>query len=373
MSPGVAAPDDPKPHLSLRGLRKLYGAHVAVDGVDLDVHAGEFVALLGPSGCGKTTLLRVIAGLVAPSAGDVRLDGRSILSVPVHRRDLGMVFQSYALFPHMTVAANVAFGLRMRRVAAAEQRREVARALELVRMQGYESRYPGELSGGQQQRVALARALVTNPSVLLLDEPLAALDAKLREAMQVELRRLQRSVGVTTLFVTHDQHEALGMADRIAVMRAGKVEQFDAPSAVYERPRTPFVAEFVGRTNRFAGEMLGHENGLARIRLDGHPDPFSARPDPDLAPGRCIVMLRPEKIDLARPGANPGANRIEGRVAEILFAGEKITLYVETALGLVQAAVPNRRNDMGAVPEPGAAIGLGWRAEDSLVFPDRAE
>ena len=368
----MTAEEQSRPHLRLRGLRKLYGSQVAVDGVDLDIRQGEFVALLGPSGCGKTTLLRSIAGLVTPSAGDILIDSRSVLSVPVYRRDLGMVFQSYALFPHMTVAANVAFGLRMRRVAAAEQRREVARALDLVRMQGFEARYPAELSGGQQQRVALARALVTNPAVLLLDEPLAALDAKLREAMQVELRRLQRSVGVTTLFVTHDQHEALGMADRIAVMRAGRVEQFDTPSAIYETPRTPFVAEFVGQTNRMTGELIGHEDGVARIRLDGLAEPFSARPNPDLALGRCLAMLRPEKLEIRPAGADRRevANRIAGRIAETLFAGEKITLYVETPLGLLQAAIPNKRDLAGAVPEPGVPVEVGWRAEDALIFPD---
>jgi putative spermidine/putrescine transport system ATP-binding protein len=358
-------------HLSLRGLRKIYGEHVAVDGVDLDVSTGAFVALLGPSGCGKTTLLRSIAGLVAPSGGDILIDGRSILSVPVYRRDLGMVFQSYALFPHMNVAENIAFGLRMRKIKRRETATRVAHALDLVRMSGLEARYPQQLSGGQQQRVALARALVTNPTVLLLDEPLAALDAKLREAMQVELRQLQRRVGITTIFVTHDQHEALAMADHVAVMRGGRVEQFATPSAIYENPETPFVAEFIGQMNRLSGELIGTENGVAKIRLADQPDTFAARSTPNLSPGQSIVMMmRPEKLEFASAGGHGKAlpNRVFAKVADMLFTGEKITFYLDTAVGPLITTMQNKGTGGQAVPEVGQRIEVGWGPADALVF-----
>ncbi|HLI10358.1 MAG TPA: ABC transporter ATP-binding protein [Alphaproteobacteria bacterium] len=359
------------PHLSLRGLRKSYGEHVAVDGVDLDIGAGEFVALLGPSGCGKTTLLRSIAGLVSPGGGDILIEGRSILGVPVHRRDLGMVFQSYALFPHMTVAENVAFGLRMRRLPRREAETRVARALELVRMSGLEGRYPHQLSGGQQQRVALARALVTNPAVLLLDEPLAALDAKLREAMQVELRQLQRRIGITTIFVTHDQHEALAMADRVAVMRGGRVEQFGTPTSVYENPETPFVAEFIGQMNRLSGELIANESGVAKVRLAGRAEPFDARSTSQIPPGGAVIaMMRPEKLELAPARVNGHAlpNQIAAKVTETLFSGEKITFYLDTALGPLIATMQNRSTEGKAIPQVGQAIEIGWRAADALIF-----
>jgi putative spermidine/putrescine transport system ATP-binding protein len=358
-------------HLSLRGLRKTYGEHVAVDGVDLDVSTGAFVALLGPSGCGKTTLLRSIAGLVAPSGGDILIAGRSILSVPVYRRDLGMVFQSYALFPHMNVAENIAFGLRMRRITRGETATRVAHALDLVRMSGLEARYPQQLSGGQQQRVALARALVTNPTVLLLDEPLAALDAKLREAMQVELRQLQRRVGITTIFVTHDQHEALAMADHVAVMRGGRVEQFATPSAIYENPETPFVAEFIGQMNRLGGELIGTEDGVAKVRLADQPDTFAARLTPNLSPGQSIVMMmRPEKLEFASARANGQAlsNRVPAKVADMLFTGEKITFYLDTAVGPLITTMQNKSAGGQAVPEVGQRIEVGWNAADALIF-----
>ena len=232
--------------VEVRGLSRSYDAVVVLRAVDLAVEPGEFVSLLGPSGCGKTTLLRCIAGLIAPTSGDVLVDGRDITHLPVYRRELGMVFQSYALFPHMTVAENVGFGLRMRGMANAEAQKHIAEALALLQMQGLEQRYPAQLSGGQQQRVALARSLVTRPKVLLLDEPFGVLDAQLRDAMQIELRRMLRRLGVTTVFVTHDQHEAFTISDRVAVMSAGELQQLDTPSAIYNRPKTPFVAEFIG-------------------------------------------------------------------------------------------------------------------------------
>lgn len=239
--------------VELRGVTRIYGAVRAVDALDLVVHEGELLSLLGPSGCGKTTTLNLVAGFVPPSAGHIAIDGEDVTGRPPHLRGLGVVFQSYALFPHMTVFENVAFGLRERRVARAEVDRRVAAALDLVRLGGQGARRPGQLSGGMQQRVALARALVYEPRVLLLDEPLAALDKKLREEMRSELREIQRSVGITTVFVTHDQAEALSLSDRIAVMHAGRIEQLGPPREIYERPSTRFVADFIGASSFLAG------------------------------------------------------------------------------------------------------------------------
>src|SRR5829696_8962382 len=237
--------------------KRFPGGVVAVDGIDLAVEPGEFFSLLGPSGCGKTTTLRMIAGFEEPDEGRVLVGGRDLTKIPVHRRDMGMVFQSYALFPHRTVAENVAFGLRMRGVPKNEMTERVASALTQVKLQGYEERRPAELSGGQQQRVVLARAIVIRPPVLLCDEPLGALDRKLRQAMQVELKELQRALEVTLVFVTHDQEEALAMSDRIGVMNAGRLEQVGTPAEIYDRPRTPFVAEFIGEINLIEGTISG--------------------------------------------------------------------------------------------------------------------
>jgi ABC-type Fe3+/spermidine/putrescine transport system ATPase subunit len=245
------------PDIELRGLVKRYGETLALDGVSLTVRSGEFFTLLGPSGCGKTTSLRAVAGFVEPSPGDVFIRGQRVNEVPPHRRHVGMVFQHYALFPHRTVFQNVAFGLRMAGVSRDEIERRVVEALALVQLPAHGARYPRELSGGEQQRVALARALVTRPAVLLLDEPLGALDKQLRDRMQLELKQLQREVGITTIYVTHDQDEALTMSDRIAVMRGGRLEQVGAPRDIYESPATVFVASFIGNTNLLSARALG--------------------------------------------------------------------------------------------------------------------
>jgi len=263
--------------VSLRGLEKRYGATRALAGVSLDVAPGEFFTLLGPSGCGKTTSLRAVAGFVAPDAGDVLIRGARVNAVPPHRRHVGLVFQSYALFPHRTVRQNVAFGLRMQRTARVEIERLVADALALVQLPGHGERYPRELSGGEQQRVALARALVTRPAVLLLDEPLGALDKKLRDHMKIELKRLQRDVGVTTIYVTHDQEEALTMSDRLAVMRAGHIEQVGAPREIYETPGTVFVAGFIGTPTCSPGAAAAAPPSSARASPSPPP---RARPRP---------------------------------------------------------------------------------------------
>ncbi|HVF64263.1 MAG TPA: ABC transporter ATP-binding protein [Casimicrobiaceae bacterium] len=263
-----------EPALRLAGIAKRYGSVVAVDDIDLDVAPGEFVTLLGPSGCGKTTTLGLVAGFIAPSGGEIFLAGRPVANLPAFRRDIGVVFQDYALFPHMTAGENVAFGLRMRRVPASETQARVGEALDLVQLAGLADRRPLELSGGQRQRVALARALVIRPTILLLDEPLSNLDLKLREGMRVEIASLQRKLGITTLFVTHDQSEALVMSDRIAVMNAGRIEQVGRPADIYERPATRFVAEFIGRMNFFdeAGRTIAIRPERARLVAERPPN-----------------------------------------------------------------------------------------------------
>jgi len=356
-------------NVEIRRLHRSFGAVDALKGVDLTIATGEFVALLGPSGCGKTTLLRCIAGLVTPTGGEILIDGQPITGVPVHKRDLGMVFQSYALFPHMDVGQNIGFGLKMRGVRGAEAGRRVEEALGLVQMVGYERRYPAQLSGGQQQRVALARALVTGPKALLLDEPFGALDAKLRESMQVELRRLQRRLGVTTIFVTHDQQEALSMADRVAVMRAGTIEQCDEPSRIYDEPLTPFVAEFIGQANRFEGRLADGRDGRAVVVIGEREDPLPARNNPACRAGdRIIAMVRPERIRIGERGLEPSAV-VRGRIVDKVFVGEKITIYLETSAGTVAAAIANPGRGPGAHFKVGDVIDVTWAADDFVIFP----
>lgn len=359
-------------HLVITGLEKRYQDHLAVAGVDLRVKPGEFVALLGPSGCGKTTVLRSIAGLMPVSGGDIRIDGRSILADPVHKRGLGMVFQSYALFPHMTVRQNVAFGLRMRSVLKSEIEKRVEEALDLVQMRAFAGRFPAQLSGGQQQRIALARAIVTNPAALLLDEPFGALDAKLREAMQIELKQLQKRLQITTIFVTHDQQEALMMADRIAVMNRGRVEQFDTPMAIYHQPNTLFVAEFVGKMNRLHGRLVGRENGHSQVRFEGHEGTFPGKSNDELTVGDAVIaVLRPENMELL-PVAGKGnatANTLEARVSEVIFVGEKTSILLDTACGEIAVAIQNRTHRSDLRVAPGETVRVGWSASDLLVFP----
>ena len=300
--------------MELRGCTRDYGAVRAVDALDLAVHEGEFLALLGPSGCGKTTTLNLIAGFVEPTAGRILIDGEDVTGRPPHLRALGVVFQSYALFPHLSVRENVAFGLRERRVTAAEIERRVAEALELVRLDARGRQRPAELSGGMQQRVALARALVYRPRVLLLDEPLAALDKKLREEMRDELRAIQRSVGITTIFVTHDQAEALGLSDRIAVMSRGRIEQLGTPREIYERPVTRFVADFIGASSMLRGRAVAAD----RVVVTGGP-PLRVQGGAALRAGEEVELaIRPERVRLA-PG--PGDNVLDARVEGLVYQG----------------------------------------------------
>lgn len=327
--------------LQLNALSKRYGAVDAVVATDLAVEKGEFVSLLGPSGCGKTTTLQMIAGFVEVTSGQILLDGRDITHAKPASRGLGVVFQSYALFPHMSVRDNVAFGLKMRKVPAAEIASKVKTVLELVRLAPHAERYPRELSGGQRQRVALARALVIEPPVLLLDEPLSNLDANLREEMQFEIRRIQCAVGITTLMVTHDQAEALSISDRVVVMEAGRVTQIDAPYTLYEHPRTRFISDFVGKANLLPGDY----DAL------GTPQVRQASGD-----GELTLSLRPEKIQLV----NAGSGRLQGQVLDRFFFGSQWLYRIHTPLGEITVV---RANDGSAPLGNGAAVGLEWPAE----------
>src|SRR3989344_3439796 len=327
--------------LKLTDVTKFYGSTCAVQSMNLTVQKGEFVSLLGPSGCGKTTTLQMVAGVEAVTSGRIELDGRDITHAKANTRGLGIVFQSYALFPHMTVAANVSFGLEMRKVPKAERAERVAQALALVHLEPHATRYPRELSGGQRQRVALARALVIEPPVLLLDEPLSNLDANLREEMQFEIRRIQHAVGITTLMVTHDQAEALSISDRVVVMQAGRVTQIDVPYKLYEHPRTRFISDFVGKANLLAGDY--DARGIPQVR--------HAAGD-----GELVLSLRPEKIQLV--GASEG--RLQGQVLDRYFFGSQWLYRIHTALGEITVV---RSNDGSAPLGGGAAVGLDWQAE----------
>ncbi len=312
--------------IEFEGVSKAFGPQTVVQGLDLAVERGEFLSLLGPSGSGKTTILMMLAGFQAPTAGRIRLEGREIQDVPAHRRDLGVVFQSYALFPHMTVAQNVAFPLRMRGVAKSEIADRVARALDTVQLGALGARRPAQLSGGQQQRVALARAMVYEPKVVLMDEPLGALDKQLRERMQLELRDLHRALGLTVVFVTHDQSEALTMSDRIAVFDAGRIEQIGPPDAIYDRPETRFVAEFIGETNVLEARVEALAGGLARVAARGRT--LLARTERDLAPGREVLLcVRPERIAVTDDAG--ATNAIPVTVADSVYQGDHIRLRLE--------------------------------------------
>jgi spermidine/putrescine transport system ATP-binding protein len=317
--------------VQLQGLTKRYGAALAVRGIDLDIPPGEFFCLLGPSGCGKTTTLRMIAGFERPNSGRILLDGRDVSGTPPNKRNVNTVFQSYALFSHLTVAENVAFGLRFTRTSKEETRSRVSQALSLVQMEEFRDRKPHQLSGGQQQRVALARALILNPSVLLLDEPLGALDAKLRKTLQVELKALQEQVGVTFIYVTHDQEEALTMADRLAVMSEGRIEQVGTPREVYEEPASAYVADFLGVSNLLDAEAVGETpDGRCRLRA-GELELLASRGHTS-ARGPVKVVVRPERVRVEVPGKT-GENRLPGKIERVVYAGAISQLVVTLERG----------------------------------------
>ncbi len=362
----VAAPD-----IEVKGVTRRYGATVAVDDVSFAVERGHVLSLLGPSGCGKTTTMRMIAGLIRPNTGDIAVKGSSVARVPVHRRNIGMLFQNYALFPHLDVAGNLAFGLEMRRLRKDEIIRRVNQVLAMVKLEGFAKRLPHELSGGQQQRVALARALVVEPAVLLLDEPFGALDKKLRETMQIELRQLQQRLGITTLMVTHDQEEALTLSDEIAVMRNGRVEQIGPPAEIYERPVSRFVANFIGVSNFFQGRVIRAGNDGFMLTTD---DGIALSvPGNGQAGELMTVALRPEAIQLTGTAgaAASGANRLTAVIDQIVYRGLNTHYHLRRAGG--EALIVVRQDDAGGGATGlarGATVQASWAAERNRVVRD---
>jgi spermidine/putrescine transport system ATP-binding protein len=365
------AKDRDRPVVELRDVSHGYKGIRALHHVSLSVRSGEFFSLLGPSGCGKTTTLNLIGGFIMPDEGDVLIQGRSVAGVPPYARPINTVFQNYALFPHMTVAENVAFGPRMARQFRTDITRRVDEALALVSLSGMQKRRPDQLSGGQQQRVALARALINRPTVLLLDEPLGALDLKLRKQMQVELSRIQREVGITFIYVTHDQEEALAMSDRIAVMNRGSVAQIGSPQEVYERPTSLFVADFIGSSNKLHGRLLDCSEGSATIQLDCAAIVRVPTPRPMPAGCRVVVVVRPDHAVIAAAGAGcAGANTLKGRIAKAAFLGTHLEIEIVlpdgNAITVRQSLAPAARRQPG--PEPGDDVVVTWPAPQSIGF-----
>jgi len=360
--------------ISIQDVSKHFGSIVAVDSIDLEISQGEFFALLGPSGCGKTTLLRMLAGFEMPSQGEIFIDGEQMSSVPPYRRPVNMVFQNYAIFPHLNVFQNIAFGLRKERLSADNLKTRVHEALSLIKMEGYGERKPDELSGGQRQRVALARALVKNPKVLLLDEPLGALDKNLREQMQLELRQLQKAVGVTFVFVTHDQEEALTMSDRIAVMSAGKVLEVGSPSGLYERPQTRFVADFLGTMNVFEGSIHARDGDGYIVDTRGLGRICASAGSRDFAIGEKIsVALRPENLKIVDARSATAADgSVDGVMSNIAYFGDSAQVYVQLQ-GSEQALVVSIQNQDGAasnLARGGGDITIGWSKPSVLLLKD---
>ena len=322
-------------NITIREVVKRFGAVTAVDRADLTVRDGELFTLLGPSGCGKTTLLRLLAGFYQPDSGEIRFGDRIVSGLLPYERNIGMVFQNYALWPHMTVAANVAYGLKLKKLGSAETAARLAEGLRKVNLTGFEARYPGQLSGGQQQRVALARALVLNPDILLLDEPLSNLDAKIRIQVRAEIRKLQQQLGITTIYVTHDQEEALSLSDRVAVMKDGRVLQVGAPKELYERPRTRFVADFVGTNNLVPGRVS--ERAGAELVVDTAVGRLRAVPSGPVS-DRCVLAIRPENVAISAGAAPNGGNVVAGRVSFVAYLGSALRYDVEAGQGQVLKA-----------------------------------
>jgi spermidine/putrescine transport system ATP-binding protein len=355
----------------LRGVTKAFGDFVAVRDLDLEIAQGEFFTLLGPSGCGKTTTLRMIAGFEQPTSGEVLIEGTNVAGLPAHKRPTNTVFQSYALFPHLSVGENVAFGLERKKVDKAEIKRRVEAELERVGLAQSINRRPNQLSGGMQQRVALARALVNLPKVLLLDEPLGALDLKLRKGLQVELKGIQRDVGITFVYVTHDQEEALTMSDRIAVMNRGRIEQCAGPEAVYEKPTTTFVAGFIGVSNLMPGQVVSANGASSRVKLDTGVE-IEAPVDGLTTGERCHAVVRPEKLVISSngnggtaPGANPNWPSVKGQVESSVFLGTATQIIVKLPGDVpMTVLVPNAdESERNRLPGGGADVSLSWAPE----------
>lgn len=351
--------------ISIRSVSKRYGGFTALDNVDLEIESGEFVTLLGPSGSGKTTLLMVLAGFIRPDSGTVSFGERDVSLVPPHQRNVGMVFQNYALFPHMSVAGNVAYPLKLRSTSRDETARRVKEALELVQLGDLGERRIDQLSGGQRQRVALARAIVFEPRILLMDEPLSALDKKLREQMQIEVRHLHQRLGMTTVYVTHDQREALTMSDRIAVIDRGSFRQIGKPRDIYEQPESRFIAEFIGESQFLPVEIRDGKAGH-----DGRT--VVAEHVPDAGPGRHLLVVRPEKLVMLGPSDGKGMNIFEGNVKEIVYQGETSLVYVTLAGGGELAFRRPARSNDGTVAEVGSSIRLGLASADAVIVPAEA-
>ncbi len=358
--------------VSIEGVTKRFGSFTAVDDVSFNIKPNEFFALLGPSGCGKTTLLRMIAGLEIPSAGSIRIDGQDMSDMPPNQRPINMVFQSYAVFPHMNVADNIGYGLMVSGIPKADIAPRVSQALEMVQLPGLASRMPDQLSGGQRQRVALARALVKRPKVLLLDEPLSALDAKLREQMQLELMHLQQKVGITFIIVTHDQDEALSMADRIAVMESGKIRQIAEPGALYEDPKSRFVADFIGKVNLLDGKVTGISGGNVSIEIAGLGR--LAVPHEGTAEGAVSLAVRPEKMLIGKDepaGGSSGTSiSAKGRVTDWAYYGDTSHMYVETEQSGLRLAVniQNHTRDTVNTIDIGDSVWVSWAASDTILL-----
>jgi len=363
------APSADAPIIEIKNVTKIFGSDVrAVDNVSLEVKRGEFFALLGPSGCGKTTLLRMLAGFETPTTGTLIIDGQDMANVQANKRPVNMVFQSYAVFPHMTVAQNVGYGLKIDRLPRKEINVRVKEALELVKLDGLGERMPDELSGGQRQRVALARALIKRPSVLLLDEPLSALDAKLRETMQLELVRLQKTVGITFIIVTHDQAEALSMANRIAVMEEGVVRQIASPAELYEHPATRFVGDFIGQINLFDGTATAAGEGQVKVTAG----PFTDVILEGTATGKVCLAVRPEKVTISTSSPS-GANLIaaSGTVTDIAYYGGFSNVFVDIGSGdPVLAEITNSARGVSSQYSQGDTAWVSWRPEDTLLFEE---
>jgi putative spermidine/putrescine transport system ATP-binding protein len=367
-------PEDPwrvvhQPKLKTRDLRKTYGPVIALAGANIDLEEGKFLTLLGPSGSGKTTMLMLIAGLAQPDSGDVWIDGRLATYAPPHKRDIGMVFQNYALFPHLTVAENIAFPLRMRGKSETDIRREVARVLDLVRLPEIGGRLPRALSGGQQQRIALARCIVYRPSIVLMDEPLGALDKKLRDQMKLEIKRLHTELGITVLYVTHDQEEAMIMSDRICLMNNSRIEQIGSPADLYFSPRSVFAADFIGESNLLDAQVAALDDsevtliGPAGVLLKAKPGDGRA-----VRSGEAVkLMVRPEMLSVLQPGAKAD-NVIEARLMDVILVGGVTKTYARLADGKVVAATGLTHGPLDAA-EKDAGIRLGWAKESCVVLP----